>query len=412
MNILFLSTENPYPPDHGHYIRTYNILKYIVSYHNVYFLAFIKNKENFNNVEPIRRMCKFADVFINPDDESRFRFFLSLLINIFSPLPYIAQKYYQKNMRQKIKEILKENKIDIVHFDMLHLARYLTEVEGIPKILTEHNVETFRILSLLKNSRNIIFKMFMYLQYIKLKRYEKNVCPNFDICATVSEHDLNLLKTMSPSTKCVVIPNGVDTTYFMPDGRNPLPNSLIWVGGMDNLYNREAVDFFLSKIFPFIQREMPGVKFTAVGKLPTKKLLHLARTNKNIEVIGYVNDVRPFINSAAVYVAPIKSGSGTKLKVLNALSMAKPVVTTSMGVEGIDAKDYEHLMIADDPELFATKTINLLNNPQYALKIGGNGRKLIIEKYDWEIIGKRMNRLYEGVLNVKYSYKNSKNYHN
>jgi len=397
-NVLFLSTENPYPPDHGHYIRTYNILKYIAKDYNVYFLGFIKNKNDFGKVEPIRKMCKTADVFVLPDDVSKLRFYTSLFLNLFSLFPYIAQKYYQKTMVNEIRAIIKHNRIDIVHFDMLHLARYRTEVEGIPAILTEHNVESLRILSLLKNSRNFIFKTFMYLQYLKLKRFEKRVCPDFDVCVTVSEDDLRSLKAMNPSAKFTVVPNGADTSYFAPDGRYPLPDSLIWVGGMDSMYNREAVDFFLNEIFPLIQRKMPDVKFTAVGKSPTKKLLHLAEINKNVNPVGYVHNVRPYINSAAVYVAPIKSGGGTKLKVLNALSMAKPIVTTSAGAEGIDVKDSEHLMIADDPVFFAERTINLLRNPEYAARLGKNGRRLIVKKYDWGIIGKRMNKIYDEVI--------------
>ncbi|MEC4686304.1 MAG: glycosyltransferase family 4 protein [Nitrospirota bacterium] len=402
MNILFLSTENPYPPDHGHYIRTYNVLKYVSQHHDVYFIGFIKNKEDFRNVEPIRKMCKTADVFVIPDDVSSVRFYLSLFLNFFSPLPYIAQKYYQKSMKQKIREILKENKIDIVHFDMLHLSRYQSMFDGIPTTLTEHNVESLRILSLLRNSRNVLFKAFMYLQYIKLKSFEKKACAGFNICAAVSEDDLKVLKTMSPSANFVVIPNGVDTGYFAPDDTPFLPNSMIWVGGMDNIYNREAVDVFIEEIFPLIQKEIPAVKFTVVGKSPTRKLLHLAKTNKNIEVVGYVDDVRPYICKTAVYIAPIKSGGGTKLKILNALSLAKPVITTSVGAEGIEVEDNKHLLIADEPGLFAGKTIELLKNPEIAAKLGENGRNLMIEKYDWGIIGEKMNRVYEELLTSKY----------
>ncbi|VAX32448.1 hypothetical protein MNBD_NITROSPIRAE02-919, partial [hydrothermal vent metagenome] len=312
-----------------------------------------------------------------------------------------AQKYYQKNMKRKIREVLKENKIDVVHFDMLHMSRYQTLMDGMPTTLTEHNVESLRILSLLRNSKNVAFKAFMYLQYIKLKSFEKRACAGFDICAAVSEDDLKALKAMSPDANLVVIPNGVDTGYFAPDDTPSLPNSLIWVGGMNSIYNREAVDFFIEEILPLIQKEIPGVTFTVVGKSPTKKLLHIAKTNKNIEIVGYVEDVRPYICKAAVYIAPIKSGGGTKLKVLNALSLAKPVVTTSVGAEGIEVKDNKHLVIADDPGLFAKRTIELLKEPQNAAKLGENGRRLMVEKYDWGIIGEKMNRIYEKLLNSK-----------
>jgi len=397
MNILFLSTETPYPPDHGHYIRTFNVLKHISQHHDVHFLGFIKNREDFKNVEPIREMCRTVDVFVMPDDVSRLRFYLSLFLNIFSPLPYIAQKYYRSNMRRRIREILSENRIDVVHFDMLHMARYRSLTKGIPDVLTEHNVESLRILRLLKNSNNLLFKSFMYLQYIKLKSFEKRACGRFDMCAAVSEDDLEMLKAMSPGANLVVIPNGVDTDYFAPDDTPPVPNSIIWAGGMNNMYNSEAVDFFIDEILPLIRREIPDVRFTAVGKSPTRKLLGLSGDGA-VEVAGYVDDVRPYIRRAAVYVAPIKSGGGTKLKVLNALSLAKPVVTTSVGAEGIDAKDGEHLVIADDPELFAEKTVELLRRPEKAARLGRNGRMLMVERYDWRIIGEDMNRVYERLL--------------
>ena len=408
MNILFLSTENPFPPDHGHYLRTYNVLKYLAVHHNVFFLAFIKSEEELNNVEPIREICKSADVFIIPDNVSKIKFLISLLLNFFSPLPYIAQKYYRNDMRQKVREILKRERIDVVHFDMLHLARYRNELDGIPSVLTEHNVESSRILTLLKNSSNFIFKSFMFLQYVKLKKFESLACKDFNVCVAVSETDKSMLETMSPSARFVVVPNGVDTTYFAPDELCPDANTVIWAGSMNDMYNSEAVDFFLDEVFPLIHQEIPNIKFTAIGKAPTKKLLSLAKRNKYAIPVGYVDDVRPYINSAAVYIAPIKSGGGTKLKVLNALSMAKPVVTTSVGAEGIDAIENEHLLIADDPRAFAEKTIYLLKNPEFASRLGANGRKLIVKKYDWKIIGEKMNRIYDGLLNSKHSYNNSK----
>ncbi len=401
MNILFLSTENPYPPDHGHYIRTYNVLKHVSRHHNVHFLGFIKSKEGFKNVEPIREMCKTADVFIMPDDVSRARLYLSLFLNLFSPLPYIAQKYYRKSMKLKVEEILRKNKIDVVHFDMLHMSRYQTLMSDVPTVLTEHNVESLRIHRLLKNSNSMVFKAFMYLQYFKLKNFEKRACARFDACAAVSDDDMRVLKSMCPGANLVVIPNGVDTDYFAPDDTHAIPDSLVWVGGMNNMYNREAVDFFLEEIFPLIRGRIPDVKLTVVGKSPTRRLLHLADGNKNIEVAGYADDVRPYIRKAAVYVAPIKSGGGTKLKVLNALSMAKPVVTTSVGAEGIDVIDGEHLVIADDPIDFADRTVELLRNTQYAASLAEKGRRLMVEKYDWEIIGRKMNRLYEEVVASK-----------
>ncbi len=399
MNILFLSTENPYPPNSGHLLRTYNILRHAAITHNVFFLGFSKTLEDIKYVEPLREFCKSADVFVIPDDISRVNLVKSLFLNLFSAMPYIAQKYYRKEMMDKIKEILKENKIDIIHFDMLHLAGYRGSIKKIPTVLIEHNVESIRVKRLAKNSRNPLFKVFMYMQYLKLYHFEKNECSNYDVCAPVSENDKNILKTMCPEADLVVVPNGVDTKYFIPGNEKIIPDSIIWVGGMKDMYNHEAVDFLVDEIFPLVRTEVPNVKLTVIGRSPTKKLLQLEKTNENVKVLGYVDDVRTAIGEAAVYIAPIRSGGGTKLKILNALSMAKPVVTTTIGAEGIEVKDNEHLLIADDPELFAKKTVELLRDPVRAKKLGENGRRLMLEKYDWDIIGEKMNEIYNRVAN-------------
>lgn len=401
MNVLFLSTENPYPPDSGHLLRTYNILRHAAREHDVYFLGFIKKKEDAAHAEPIRKMCKTADVFVIPDDVSRARLGLSLFLNLFSPLPYISSKYYRKDLNKRMMEIIRNNRIDVVHFDMLHMARYRRKIKDLPSVLVEHNVESLRLRRLSENSKNPILKLFLFYQYIKLYRFERREPRFFDVCTPVSRNDADKLEEMGAGGNLTVIPNGVDTEYFKPGNKKATPQSLVWVGSMSDMYNAEAVNYFCEEVFPLILREMPDIRFTAVGKSPTKKLLRLAAANSNVKAVGYVDDVRGAMERAAVYIAPIRSGGGTKLKVLNALSMARPVVTTTVGAEGIEVVDGEHLLIADDAKLFAEKTIGLLRDPARAAGLGENGRRLMLEKYDWDIIGGKMNSIYEDLLKGK-----------
>jgi sugar transferase (PEP-CTERM/EpsH1 system associated) len=400
MNILFLSTEVPYPPNHGHYIRTYNILKYLAQRYDVHFLGFIKKQEKIE-MEPINKICKSTKVFDIPDSVSRPRLILSLFRNLFSRYPYIAQKYYSVNMEKEIRRIIENDKIDIIHYDMLHLARYRDCVGNIPSVLTEHNVESERVYRLAKNSHNIVFKLFMYLQYIKLRNFEKKAISEFDLCITVSANDMQTLSEMSPDVHFEEIPNGVDTSFYTPDSEVSFNKSLVWAGGMKDFYNQQAVLFLLESIYPIIKAYMPGIRMTLVGKCNSERILSLAKRN-SVHMTGYVEDVRPFINSASVFVAPILSGGGTKLKVLNAMAMAKPVVTTSVGAEGIEAQNGVHLIIADDPAEFAEKTVYLLKNPGIARKIGENARSLILEKYDWKVIGPKMIKIYEETISDKH----------
>lgn len=395
MRILFLSTENPYPPDSGHRLRTYNILKCVASEHEIYYLGFIKKKEDMRCLDHVKKMCRDAEFVLIPDDASRVRTYLSLLRNLISPLPYVAQKYYVGAMREKIRDAVRTKAIDIVHFDMLHLSRYNKDTGDIGGVLVEHNVESTRLLSLAKRQFNPIAKTFFYYQFVKLRRFERDECGKFSCCVAVSEDDRKELNRLCPGARIEVVPNGVDTDYFAPgDGGDVQDHSAVWVGGMKDMYNRQAVEYFCDEIFPRVLDRLPDAKFVAVGGDPPKSLLALSRQNGNVTVTGYVDDVRPIVHRAHVFVAPIRSGGGTKLKVLNALAMGKPVVTTTVGAEGLDVIDGEHLLIANDAETFARGIVEVMCDPALAQRLGRNGRELVVRKYDWKKIGAKMSEIY------------------
>jgi glycosyltransferase involved in cell wall biosynthesis len=350
-------------------------------------------------------MCETVDVFVTPDDFSRARMMLSLMRNVVSDYPYVANKYYSEEVERRIKRVLHENRIDVVHLDLLPLTRYLKSVQGIPVALTEHNVESERLLTLVKQSKNILFKIYMYMQYRKLAAFEREEMGKCEICIAVSEKDKEVLSKFNPNTEIAVIANGVDVEYFSPKNGEKVPKSIIWVGGMKDFYNRQAVNYFCGEIFDKIKKEVQDVRLTMVGKSPTKKVLELAKQNKDVRCIGYVEDVRPYINEAMIFIAPIRSGGGTKLKVLNALAMGKAVVTTSVGAEGIDVTSGENVIIADHPDDFAKAIAELLKDPEKMERMGKKARELVLEKYDWKKIGKRYSTVYEELAN-KYTRRN------
>lgn len=400
MNILFISTNYPYPADDGHNLRTLNILKCLARNHRVFYFAFSKNKEPAAPNDPVREMCEFVRIFFAADDFSKMRFTVSLCLNIFSRYPYVAQKYYRRELEQEIGQIQRLYKIDLVHLDLLPLARYGRHLGGdIPRALTEHNVESKRVLRLARNSRNPLLKGYLYLQYAKLRAFEKKEIGRCEICITVSEEDAQLLQKMVPTGRFFVVPNGVDTDFFKPGDGIPDPNTLIWTGGMSDLYNKEAMDYFARGIWPIIDRQVDGVKFLVVGKNPTDSVLKISRGNRNVKVLGYVDDVRPHMDQAAIFVAPIKSGGGTKLKVLNAMAMGKAVVTTRVGAEGIKATNGRHIVIADGPREFAEAVIDLMRRPSAARAMSEKARELVVSHYSWTTIGAEQNRIYQQVIN-------------
>jgi sugar transferase (PEP-CTERM/EpsH1 system associated) len=393
MNILFLSTENPFPPDHGHHIRTYHILKSLAKHHRIYFLAFAKTAKEVELKTELEKFCATVDIVLLP--HRRPQIYAALLANMFSPEPFILRRYDSIVARERIREILASHQIDVIHFDLPHLAAYLDEVVRFPKILTNHNVESLRLRRWAKIERNPFLKLYLYYQYLKLHRFESKLCPQFDCCITVSDFDKQTLREMCQSDNFITIPNGVDIDYFSPGNGTTATGGLVWAGSMSGAYNRDAVDYFLSDIEPLIHARLPEVKMTFVGAAPTELLRRRAKENHHIVCTDYVDDVRPYVDRASIFIAPLRSGSGTKIKVLNAMAQAKPVVTTSIGAEGIVATPDEEIVIADDAHEFAGRVMALLENPKMACEIGQRARKRIEALYDWKSITASMNKIYE-----------------
>jgi len=400
MNILFLSTRSPYPLISGHSLRTYDILKGAAQKHNVTLVTFVQLPEHElkeENLNHLRGFCKAVYPFRIPVDLSRVKFATKLFMNLFSPKPFVVQKYDVPDVRKKIREILKGEKIDLVHVDMLPLSVYINEFEKLPIILVNHNVESIRLYRWFQTESNPVKKVYLGMQYPKLKAFEKSAMEKFDCCVVVSEKDKYLLREMGVKNNLAVVPNGTDTTFFKPMGRNKIDNSVLWLGHMDVHTNRDAVLYFWREIFPFLQKQYPQVRMTFVGTAPPKEIADAAKKNGNIKVTGFVDDVRPYMDEAAVMIVPLRIGSGTRLKILDAMAMGKAIVSTSVGCEGLDVSDGKNILIADTPEEFATKTIDLLRDPEMRKGIENRSRELAVT-YDWGLVKEKQESAYQSIM--------------
>jgi len=394
VNILFLSTENPYPPDGGHHLRTFNVLKILASRHKVYFVGFAQDKSEFKYIPEIKKFCETVDIYKVSETGYNRAFFLLACKNVFSKQPLIAQRYFIPEARRRIKQLLVEGSIDLVHMDMLALGLYRGILGDTPVILTNHNVESLRIYRWMQIEKNLAIKCFLFYQYQKLRAFEQRICPEFDRCIVVSEYDRNYLKNLCGVDNFVVIPNGVDVRYFKPESGEVRRDHLVWVGGMTGPYNSDAVDFFIEKIWSLLKDKVPGATIDFAGGGPTQMLRNKALEDKSVHVLGFVPDIRPIVHRASVFVAPIRIGSGTKIKILNAMAQAKPVVATTTAAEGIDVTPDENILIADDPEEFAKKILYLFRNEEMRRRIGEKARELMERKYSWDVISEDIHKTY------------------
>ena len=382
MKILLITTRLPYPPTDGGKIVTYNIIKHLaLRGHNITLICF--NSENKNYPE-LEKYCKLIIVRKNLGTT-----FFGLFFNLFSNIPYGISKYNSNIAKNIIYDLIKKNKYDIIHLDHLHTAHYGSFVKkkyNLPIVLQEHNVEKMIMKRFYKNQKNIFIKFYAYLQYKKLYKYESKICEIFDRCFMITKIDEKTIKDMNSNIKTNVVPAGVDTSYFYPIKLKEEEFSLVSVASMNWLPNIEAINWFCEEVLPLAKKKIPKIKLYIVGKEPPNNIRNLANNNILITVTGFVKDVREYIAKGQVFIVPLKTGSGMRIKILNTLAMGKAIVSTSIGCEGIEVTDGENIFIADSKEEFAYKIVCLLNNKSERKKLGENGLKLVKKKYQWEKI--------------------------
>jgi glycosyltransferase involved in cell wall biosynthesis len=402
MNILFLSTRSPYPLISGHSLRTYHILKGAAEKHNVALVTFTQLGDELKeeNLKHLRSFCRAVYPFRIPIDMSRIKLAVSLFLNLFSPLPFVARKYDAPLMRRKIREIIERDCIDLVHADMLPLAVYMNEFKELPTLLVNHNVESMRLHRWFKTELNPLKKAYLGIQWLKLRSFERSAMDKFDGCVVVSEIDKQFLRQMGVSKRLFVVPNGTDTEFFKPSSIRSKRDSVLWIGHMDVYTNRDAVLYFWRQIYPIIRNQHPHVQMTFVGTAPPKEIVRAGKTDGQIKVTGFVDDIRPYVHEAAVMVVPIRIGSGTRLKILDAMAMGKAIVSTSVGCEGLKVNNGENILIADDPKDFAHRTTALLKNEKMRLSLENNARSLA-KTYDWELIREQQEIVYQEIIGTR-----------
>jgi glycosyltransferase involved in cell wall biosynthesis len=330
-----------------------------------------------------------------PSKRPGFAMAVRLLRSLVSRDPYTIWRHYSPAYAARVRAVVNATVFDVVHCDILPMAYAIRNLDTPFSSLTDHDVSYLKAERLARQHRNHAVRLFMQYEGLKLKRLERHVCNEVDLVVTVSDVDRQLLAALSPEGRFAVVENGVDVGAFRPDPAALEPNALVWMGGFHHYPNYEAIRFFLEDIYPAIKRAHQGVRLYIVGGDVPDRLSKLVADDPSVVVTGFVDDPIPYIQRAAVFIAPILSGGGTKLKVLEAMAAGKAIVSTSVGVEGIDGRDGEHFVVADRPEVFTERVVLLLTDRLYRERLGTNARTVAREKYDWAAITEKMSELYE-----------------
>lgn len=310
--------------------------------------------------------------------------------NVFSPYPYSVDKYTTAPMVNKIRELLARETYDGIVVDTVFMARAMVGLKLPPSVCFEHNVEFVIRQRQFESEKRLPVKAFFWYDYQRMRRFEGQLGTLFDHLIMVSPKDCETIGSLGVKNTTAV-PLGVDTDEFTPDwkpeagGDVDLPNpatDLVFTGSMDWEPNQGGIRWFAEEVLPQLQ-DIENLRLWVVGRRPNAQLLALAESNRQIKVTGWVSDVRPYIANAAVYVVPLLVGGGTRIKIFEAMAMAKPIVSTTIGAEGLPVIHGENLLLSDTATAFADSIRKLIQQKELAAKLGGAAREMVAANYSW-----------------------------
>ena len=403
MNILFLSITVPFPPNDGGRIRILNLLKQIASKNRISLLALATAPTDSEGIAYLHDMGIDAHLVQRAPNLPPLRP-NTVLRALIKRQPITVVRYYFPAFTQELHALLANNTFDLIDHEYLHTAPYRVNT-NLPALLTAHNVDSHIWHRLCQQTNNPARKFLFWTQKYLFERYERRTLPKFDAIACTSETDRAVLQSIAPNAAVEVIPNGVDLELYQPNHALEDEAALVFTGSMDWYPNEDAVIYFADEIFPLIKARRADAKFYIVGQHPTNRVQKLGE-RPGIIVTGRVEDTKPYIARATVYVVPLRIGSGTRLKILEALAMEKAVVSTAVGEEGLNLIGGDEIIIADEPARFADAVVQLIEDKQMRRRLGENGWKRVEADYDWRRIGEKLHQLYESVV-TNHSRRNS-----
>lgn len=393
MHLLFVNKELPYPPVGGGKMRVYSLLKHLAERHQVSLIAFGHVGTSADSVAALQEFCD--EVVVVPFDPQQLRANKrkEQLRSMLRSAPYQKTAYYTPAMQRAIDTFVASHQVDVLTIEYAQMGYY--QLPGtVPCVLDQHNVENEIFYRTYRTDPLSLRKLYSLLEWRKFQRDELAICRKFPLIVTTSERDRQVLATHIPTSSFVVIPNGVDSAYFRPSATQHTDDVILFTGTIDYYPNTDGLLFFLQDVLPLIRQQRPNVKFVIAGKNPPDQIKRYT-TDPNIVVTGYVDDIRDYYNQATVFVTPLRVGGGTRLKILEAMSMQKAIVSTTIGAEGIDVTHGENLLLADDAAAFADAVVTLLHNQEQRDHLSLAGRRLVEQQYDWTLVVRRLEQAYE-----------------
>jgi glycosyltransferase involved in cell wall biosynthesis len=422
MHVLFLTQIIPYPPDAGPKVKTWQVLRYLASRgHRVTLASFVRPEEE-PYVNDLREVCQ--DVYTVPIQRSRIRDAGYWIRSNFTGRPFLIERDDLVGMRRLIERILAEERIDLIHADQLTMTQFAlprhqekrTPTKQAqdgnnksnnlqPELLFDAHNAVWTIVERMRENAPWYLRPIGYLEEQRIKRYEGMVVSLYDHTLAVTEPDHLALKEAveffagdheKNKDSITVIPIAVDTEKLQPVSRKSDSKNIVTLGTLHYPPNADGIRWFAEEVFPLVHERDPDTTLTIIGKNPPPDFYQLQEKHPDsIEVTGYVQDLVPYLERAALMVIAVRAGGGMRVRILEAFARGMPVVTTTVGLEGIEAQPGKEILVEDSPREFAQAVLNLMNDPELGLLLAKNGRQLAVEQYDWQVVLQKMDTIYQ-----------------
>jgi glycosyltransferase involved in cell wall biosynthesis len=398
MKVVWFSHFIPYPPRGGSFQRTFNLLRCISKNHETHLVAMNLQGETPERVaeyaQELRKNCAEVEIWETPYPWRGARWWAQLALSPLFSHHYAARSLWSPQLGAKWREVLEKHAGALVNFETIDLALYFPTAQGFRKVLNHQNCESAMAERRAENEANPLKKAYLLHQARKIARLERHWCPRFDVNVAVSELDAQLLLSRAPGAHFHVVENGTDTDFFVPSETPPEPKSIVFAASLRWYPNVSAIRFFIREIWPLLKQRCAGTRLYLAGRSPAEAVRRCASEDPSITLVADPEDIRPWVARGSVFICPVLDGGGTRLKILDAMAMGKPVVSTGVGCEGLQVKPGENILVADSPEDFANSVLHLLQNDELRRRLSTNGRALVEKLYSWEVIAAHLEDAY------------------
>ncbi len=391
MRILWVSPDFLHPATRGGQIRTLQMLRCLHRRHEIHFVVLDRGA----SPEGLARSGEYCShawpVPHSVPGKVSPGFAWQLLAGLFSPLPVAVSRYRSARLKARIADLLSRQTFDSLVCDFLFSAPNIPDLSRC--VLFQHNMETVIWRRHAEHAADPVRRAYMSLQARRMAAFEKEACLRAGHVVAVSEVDAAAMRREFGVSRISAVPTGVDLDYFAPPPTAPLAPELVFVGSMDWMPNIDAAGYFVRAILPLIRRRRPGTTVALAGRNPTASIRSLAEKDGLLRVTGTVDDIRPFLWGARVSIVPLRIGGGTRLKIYEAMAARVPVVSTSVGAEGLPIEPGRHLAIADDPQEFAAHCLRLLDDDGERLRMTRQAHDFVASRFSWEAVSRRFEEI-------------------